>query len=172
MTQCPTWLTRWPQACRIVSALICLQMDGMKLGTDLGGKSTRTPSACRDVTLVYVVHEIVRDESSGVVIHDSAGAIGVNGKKPTRAFCRPRSVEMVVEINLADDADSQLTSWEEAELCPREAREYRAAAARLKYLAHDRPDILFASKECSRMMSALCNGDWTALQRVVRYSIG
>ena len=55
---------------------------------------------------------------------------------------------------------------------PGEASEYRAASARLNYLALDRPDILFASKECSRRMSSPRNGDWVALKRVVRYLLG
>ena len=79
---------------------------------------------------------------------------------------------MIVEINMAEEPSSQPSSWEDTELRPREASEYRAAAARLNYLALDRPDILFASKECSRRMSALRNGDWTALKRVVRYLLG
>ena len=74
---------------------------------------------------------------------------------------------MIVEVNLAEAPSTEATPWEEVELCPREASEYRAAAARLNYLALDRPDILFASKECSRRMPTLRNGDWTALKRVV-----
>ena len=79
---------------------------------------------------------------------------------------------MVVEVNLAEEPSSQPLSWEETELCPQEASEYRAAAARLNYLALDRPDILFASKECSRRMSSPRNGDWEAVKRVVRYLLG
>ena len=76
---------------------------------------------------------------------------------------------MIVEINLAEQPSAQPLTWEDTELGPREAIEYRAAAARLNYLALDRPEILFVSKECSRRMSAPRNGDWTALKRVVRY---
>ena len=79
---------------------------------------------------------------------------------------------MVAEINLADESPKAPTPWEEVELDGKEASEYSAAAARLNYLALDRPDILFASKECSRRMSAPRNGDWTALKRVVRYLMG
>ena len=35
----------------------------------------------------------------------------------------------------------------------------------------DRPDILFASKECSRRMAKPANGDWAALKRLGRYLI-
>ena len=79
---------------------------------------------------------------------------------------------MIVEFNSAEDPSSQPLSWEETVLGPREEREYRAASARLNYLALDRPDMLFASKECSRRMSSPRNGDWVALKRVVRYLLG
>ena len=80
---------------------------------------------------------------------------------------------MIVEVNLSEDPSAQPASWEGMELSLREASEHRAAAAaRLNYLAMDRPDILFASKECSRRMSSPRNGDWTALKRVVRYLLG
>ena len=55
---------------------------------------------------------------------------------------------MIVEVNLTEDPNSRPTSSEDTELGPREASEYLACSARLIYLALDRPDILFASKEC------------------------
>ena len=77
-----------------------------------------------------------------------------------------------LQVNLAEEPGSQPLSWKETTLCPREASEYRAASASLNDLALDRPDILFASKECSRRMSSPRNGDWVALKRVVRYLLG
>ena len=59
---------------------------------------------------------------------------------------------MIAEVNLAEKPVPEPIPWEEVELGSREASEYRAAAARFNYLALDRPDILFASKECSRRM--------------------
>ena len=79
---------------------------------------------------------------------------------------------MVVEVNLAEETSAQPSSWEETELGPREASEYRAVASMLNYPALDRPDILFASKECSRRMWSPRNDDWTALKRVVPYVLG
>ena len=119
-----------------------------------------------------VTHAVVRDQSTGVVIHDSAGSTQFDSGRLSRAFKVPRNVDVIAEINMAEEPSAQPTSWEETELGPREASEYRAAAARLNYLALDRPDILFASKECSRRMSAPRNGDWTAIKRVVRYLLG
>ena len=86
-----------------------------------------------------VTHSVVRDDLTGVVIHDSAGTTQFDNSRLSRAFRVPRDVNMVVEINMADGPSAQPLSWEETPLSPREASEYRAAAARLNYLARDRP---------------------------------
>ena len=84
-----------------------------------------------------MIHSVVRDKSTGVVIHDSAGASQFNRGRLSRAFQVPRDVNMVVEINMAEDQGVQPLSWEETTLGPQEASECRAAAARLNYLALD-----------------------------------
>jgi len=48
---------------------------------------------------------------------------------------------------------------------------YRGIAARLNFLAQDRPDLLYASKEASRRMSGPRQGDWGLLKRIGRYLI-
>ena len=120
----------------------------------------------------YVSYVDVRDRSSGVVVRDSAGPTHTDSSRLCRAFRTPRNVDMIVEIKPDEEPSAQPRSWKETELCPHKASEYRAAAGRLNYLALDRPDILFANKECSRMMSASRNGDWTAIRRFVRYLLG
>ena len=89
----------------------------------------------------YVTHGVVRDRASGVAIFDSAWSTHFDNGRLSRAFRTPRGVDMVGEVNLAEDPSSQPLSWEETTLGPREASEYRAALARLNYLALDRPDI-------------------------------
>ena len=46
---------------------------------------------------------------------------------------------------------------------------FRSIAARLNYLAADRPDIAFAVKEVARTMSAPKQGCWDRLKRIGRY---
>ena len=46
---------------------------------------------------------------------------------------------------------------------------YRSMVARVNYLAQDRPDLSFASKELSRHMSAPAEKDWNNLKRLGRY---
>ena len=64
-----------------------------------------------------------------------------------------------------DNDDEVLLAGEEATL-------YRAIVARLNYLAQDRPDLQYASKEVSRRMATPRRGDWAALKRIGRYLVG
>ena len=65
--------------------------------------------------------------------------------------------------------------WEEEEnaieLGPEDAKKFRGHAARLNYLAADRPDIAFSAKEVCRGMATPSRGDWKKLKRVARYLI-
>ena len=53
-----------------------------------------------------------------------------------------------------------------------EARLYRGVAARLNYIAPDRPDIGYAVKEAARSMSDPKEGDLRRLRKIGRYLIG
>ena len=120
------------------------------------GNAERLPK-CK---IGYVIHAVVRDRASGVTIHDTAGSTHFDCSRLPRAFRTPRHVDMVAEINLAEDPSVQPLLWDETELCPREASEYRAAAARLNYLAMDRPEIAFATKELCRFSLRLQRQGW------------
>ena len=64
-------------------------------------------------------------------------------------------------------------SWEREEnqqgLEKSEETKYRALAARANYLATDRPDIMYATKEICRSMSSPTRGAWKKLKRLGRY---
>ena len=53
-----------------------------------------------------------------------------------------------------------------------EAKVFRGLAARLNYLAQDRPDLQYAAKEVSRRMARPSTKDWALLKRVGRYLVG
>ena len=57
-------------------------------------------------------------------------------------------------------------------LGPMEATQYRALTARLNYLAMDRPDIQFATKEVARHMANPTTGNWLLMKRLGRYLKG
>ena len=58
------------------------------------------------------------------------------------------------------------------ELDKKEASAYRGVAARLNYLAQDRPDLQYACKEASRRMAKPRQADWAILKRIGRYLLG
>ena len=66
--------------------------------------------------------------------------------------------------------------WEEEEnqqvLEGAKATQFRKVAARLNYLAADRPDLMFAAKEVCRKMAVPTVGGWKKLKRVARYLVG
>ena len=66
--------------------------------------------------------------------------------------------------------------WEEEEneqhLATDKIRQFRGYAARLNYLAPDRPDIAYSVKELCRSMAIPTVGAWKKLKRVVRYLVG
>ena len=82
-------------------------------------------------------------------------------------FKLPRDIHVVMEVY--GQKDEVATEWEEQAMAPGEQTRYHAIAARLNFLAVDRPDLLYAAKECSRRTSKPRNMDWEAIKRICRY---
>ena len=61
---------------------------------------------------------------------------------------------------------------ESRELGERDARAFRGVAARCKYLAQDRVDLQYATKETSRRIAKPRQADWALLKRLGRYLLG
>ncbi len=91
----------------------------------------------------------------------------------------PRHVEILIQdmgLQEANPVSSPGTENEEK----KEGRgqknggptQFRALAARANYLAQDRPDIQFATKEVCRAMSDPSDHDWDKMKRIVRYLKG
>ena len=57
-------------------------------------------------------------------------------------------------------------------MSPAEAIRYRRAAARINYVALDRPDLSFASRVVSSHMSNPKEGDEIVVKRIIRYLKG
>ena len=70
-----------------------------------------------------------------------------------------------------EDVDRMLLDIGEP-LGPAESTLYRELAARLNYLAMDRPDIQFATKEVARHMANPTTGNWLLMKRLGRYLKG
>ena len=54
-------------------------------------------------------------------------------------------------------------------MSPADATLYRRAAARINYVALDRPDLSFASRVASSCMSNPKEGDEIIIKRIIRY---
>ena len=48
-----------------------------------------------------------------------------------------------------EKAGEESIAWEDQEMLPEDQTRYRALAARLNFLAVDKPDLIYAAKECS-----------------------
>lgn len=87
-----------------------------------------------------------------------------------------RHAELVVKELELEGAKPVTSPWTSVEkgigqeqsplLMAQDGTKYRALVARMNYLAQDRPDLQYATKEESRRMSAPRESDWTALKRV------
>ena len=77
------------------------------------------------------------------------------------------------EKDVYDDENGRDVLTEEVEpLNAQDAKVFRGLAARLNYLAQDRPDVQFAAKEVSRRMARPSTRDWGLLKHVGRYLVG
>ena len=112
----------------------------------------------------------MRDLDSGKLVED----LWIGRSTPKRLLsCELAStlnVGIQIELN-AIDGPSEEVPWEERPMSPHEATRFRGTAARINFLAADRPDLQYASKETSRRMANPQNQDWELLKRVARYLI-
>ena len=53
-----------------------------------------------------------------------------------------------------------------------DVKRYRGLAMRINYLALDRPDVAYSSKELARGMQSPNVGHWSGLKRIARYLLG
>ena len=74
----------------------------------------------------------------------------------------------VISPGTKEDVDKVLLDEGEP-LPPHAATEYRALAARLNYLALDRPDIQYATKEIAKHMATPKDAHWLLMKRLGRY---
>ena len=115
--------------------------------------------------------------------HDVKNAMILNrlvhyGDEETTYEADPRHVQILIRALNLENAKAVATpgvsrnSDKGAELTGEQLKHYRSLCMRCNYLALDRPDISFASKELARGMSKPCDGDWEGLKRLTRYLVG
>jgi hypothetical protein len=125
---------------------------------------------------IKVLNRVIRRTSAGITIEadprhatsiiEHLGLVGANG------VSTPCEVQKNVTWTEGPDAGCEVLEREgSAPLGVERARLYRGVAARLNYLAQDRPDLKFAALRASRNMSEPHEGDFEILKRVGRYLI-
>jgi hypothetical protein len=93
-----------------------------------------------------------------------------------------RHAEMIVEELGLQGAKPSVTpgedekKWEQEEnevpLEKDRASKFRSIAARINYLAADRPDLMYSAKEACRQMANPTEGGWKMVKRIGRYLVG
>ena len=112
---------------------------------------------------------VTRDTDNGGLMEDLVISALTPEKRVNKSLAKPRNVS--VEVYL-DETEVDDQKWLDSPMEPKEQSLYRAVTARINFLAMDRADLQFASKECSRHMSAPLNKHWVALKRIGRYLVG
>jgi len=77
----------------------------------------------------------------------------------SRGLSSPGTKERIEDEKATQPLDSEATTL------------YRSATMRLNFVAQDRPDLMFVTKELARSMQAPTQGDWNLLKHVGRYLI-
>ena len=99
--------------------------------------------------------ELEADQRHGEMVIEELGL------KEAKEACTPGEQEKEHEKEVSQEL-----------LDPMKSTKFRRLAARLNYLAQDRPDIMFSVKDLCRQMANPSVGGWKRLKRVARYLIG
>ena len=126
---------------------------------------------------IKILNRITKKSADGITIeadprHVEAiiERLGLEGAKGLSTPCEAEKLRRggaPTRTPAAAEADEE----EDYPLNHENARKYRGIAARLNYLAQDRPDLKFAALKASRCMSDPHDKNWEALKKVGRYFI-
>ena len=86
--------------------------------------------------------------------------MGLNRAATAKAVATPGARKTYEELTNVEDLPDE------------EATIYRSVCMRIGYLAQDRPDIMYASKEMARMMKKPTTASWEAAKRCARFLLG
>ena len=127
-------------------------------------------------TETQIVGNLV-DGNSGVEdIMDSIDVARLEMYRSVDALCAARTVSTKNKFQKKQGAKAvkKLERFESTSfaLTPDEATMYRALSARANYIAQDRPDIAFSTKELCREFAIPNKDSYVKLKRVCRYLVG
>ena len=117
-----------------------------------------------------VTRRITRDMNSSKLVEDLWVGRSTAARLLSRELRHPLDMHVQLDVDAVIEECGELP-WEERPTSSSEQTKFRGTAARINFLACDRPDLQYASKESSRKMSNPCNGDWALLKRMARYLV-
>ncbi len=116
---------------------------------------------------IRVLNRILRWTAHGIMYEADprhaeilASEVGATGPAVRTPVVKSDKVKVEAESGNEELLDAETTRW------------FRSGAARANYLAMDRPELAFATKELCRRMTAPTRRDMAALGRVARYLAG
>jgi len=113
---------------------------------------------------VRVLNRIITFTGSGVEYEADQRHVESMIKDMNMSLAKPLTVAGSDDIDQSETTDNPLNKHYESI--------YRSVTAKANYLAADRADIQYATKECAKGMSAPTEGHWLKIKKLVRYLIG
>ena len=112
------------------------------------------------------LRRVTRGAEDGALIEDLWVYPGMSDKRRSKVLKEKKDV--IVEVDVCEEEEGSDDGGREP-LSSKDATAFRAIAARINFMAVDRPDLQYCSKEASRCMAQPVGDDWTKLRRMGRY---
>ena len=117
-----------------------------------------------DEKAVRVLNRIITYTPSGIEYEAD--------QRHVESMVKDMNMEQAKTLSVAGSDDPDHSETSETPLNRHYESIYRSVVAKGNYLAADRPDMQFATKECAKGMSAPTECHWTKLKKLVRYLKG
>jgi hypothetical protein len=115
---------------------------------------------------------VIRLTPTGIELEGDDKHVGLLEEEWGMTNCNPVPTPYVKPVALRASGPCATGGEEAKAMCPADATLYRRAAARINYVALDRPDLSFASRVASSCMSNPKEGDDMIVKRIIRYLKG
>ena len=115
---------------------------------------------------------MIRLTPSGIELEGDGKHVGLLEEEWGMSHCNPVATPYVKPATTPSRASGPCGVAEAKAMSPADATLYRRAAARINYVALDRPDLSFASRVASSSMSNPKEGDDLLIKRIIRYLKG
>ena len=112
-----------------------------------------------------MLNRVIKWEGDGAAYEADPRHVEIILKQLNLESCKTAFISGTKDEGTTSEDNDEKLAYEQSRLC-------LAATARCNYLATDRPDIAFATKELARAMSSPTKGDWDKLERMERYLAG